>query len=67
MRQVLRDSTGKLLGWRQQTGRQVRGYAADGSPAGWYDTVMNATYDRSGRLIGRGDLLASLIVGVPNC
>jgi hypothetical protein len=62
MRQNLRNASGKLLGWRQQMGRQIRGYAADGSPAGWYDTVINATYDRNGRRVGTGDLLASLIV-----
>mgnify|MGYP006895666727 CR=1 FL=1 len=63
MRQNLRDGSGKLLGWRQQMGRQIRGYAADGSPAGWFDPAKNATYDRAGRRVGVGDLLASLIVG----
>jgi hypothetical protein len=62
MRQDLRNTSGKLLGWRQQVGRQVRGYAADGSPAGWFDPAINATYDRAGRRVGVGDLLASLIV-----
>ena len=62
MRQNLRDSSGKLLGWQRQVGRQIRGYAASGSPAGWYDPMMNATFDRNGRRIGIGDLLASLIV-----
>jgi len=27
MRQNLQDGSGKLLGWRQQVGRQIRGYA----------------------------------------
>lgn len=62
MRQNLRDSSGKLLGWRQQVGRQIRGYTANGSPAGWFDPVINATYDRAGRRVGIGDLLTSLIV-----
>lgn len=62
MRQNLRDSSGKLLGWRQQVGRQIRGYAADGTPAGWFDSAINATYDRNGRRVGSGDLLASQIV-----
>lgn len=43
-------------------GRQVRGYVADGSPAGWFDPAINATYDRAGRRVGVGDLLATLIV-----
>jgi len=62
MRQNLRDGSGKLLGWRQQVGRHVKGYAADGSPVGWYDPSLNATYDRNGRRVGSGDLLASLVV-----
>ena len=62
MRQDLRGSTGKLLGWRQQMGRQVKGFTATGSPVGWYDPLMNATYDRNGSRIGIGDLLTSLIV-----
>jgi len=62
MRQDLRDSTGRLLGWRQQMGRVVKGFVATGSPVGWYDPFMNATYDRNGRRIGIGDLLTSLIV-----
>ena len=62
MRQNLRDGSGKLLGWQQQVGRQIRGYAADGSPAGWFDPAINATYDRNGRRVGIGDLLASLMV-----
>ena len=63
MRQNLRDSSGKLLGWRQRVGRQIKGYSANGSPAGWYDPTINATYDRHGYRVGIGDLLTSLIVG----
>ncbi len=62
MRQNLRNNAGRLLGWRQQVGRQIRGYAANGSPAGWFDPAINATYDRNGRRVGMGDLLTSLIV-----
>lgn len=62
MRQNLRNCSGKLLGWRQRVGRQIRGYAADGSPAGWFDPAINVTYDRNGRRVGMGDLLSSLIV-----
>lgn len=62
MGQNLRDGSGKLLGWRQQIGRQIGGYAADGSPTGWFDPMINATYDRAGRRVGVGDLLATLIV-----
>lgn len=62
MRQDLRDSTGKLLGWRQQMGRLVKGFVATGSPVGWYDPLVNATHNSSGHRVGTGDLLTSLIV-----
>ncbi|CCW16268.1 hypothetical protein EBBID32_6010 [Sphingobium indicum BiD32] len=33
-----------------------------GALVGWYDTVANETRDHAGRLIGKGDMLATLIV-----
>lgn len=32
-----------------------------GALVGWYDTVTNETRDQVGRLVGRGDMLATLI------
>lgn len=62
MRQYLKDNSGNLLGWRQQMGRRINGYAPAGWLVGWYDPVMNATHDSHGHRVGSGDLLASLIV-----
>jgi hypothetical protein len=62
VRQNLRDNSGNLLGWRQQIGRRINGYTAAGWPVGWYDPVMNATYNSHGHRVGTGDLLASLIL-----
>jgi len=53
---------GKLLGWRVQSGRRILGHSHTGALVGWYDTAMNETRDQAGRLVGRGDMLAALIV-----
>jgi len=62
MRQEFRDRAGKLLGWREQSGRRIMGRNQAGALVGWYDTVANETRDQAGRLVGRGDMLATLIV-----
>jgi len=62
VRQEYRDRMGKLLGWRIQLGRRILGHIHTGAQVGWYDTVMNETRDQAGRLVGRGDMLAALIV-----
>lgn len=61
MRQEYRDRAGKLLGWREQSGRRIMGRSHTGALVGWYDTVTNETRDQAGRLVGRGDMLAGLI------
>ena len=38
------------------------GHIHTGALVGWYDTAANETRDQAGRLVGRGDMLASLIV-----
>ena len=62
MRQEYRGRMGKLLGWRVQSGRRVLGHIHTGALVGWHDTVTNETRDQAGRLVGRGDMLATLIV-----
>jgi hypothetical protein len=62
MRQYLRDSNGRLIGWREEgmAGR-INGRDANGRLAGWFDPVRQETRDAGGRLCGRGDLLAALL------
>ena len=60
MRQVYKDRDGRLLGWTDCAGARTTGRDRDGRLLGWYDVVRNETRDASGRLIGRGDLLARL-------
>ena len=60
MKQYLRDSNGRLIGWREEgaSGR-INGRDAAGRLVGWFDPARNETRDANGRLIGRGDLLAT--------
>jgi YD repeat-containing protein len=61
MRQYLRDSNGRLIGWREE-GMVGRINARDnaGRLVGWFDPARNETRDVNGRLLGHGDLLGSL-------
>lgn len=61
MRDYLRDSAGRLIGWREvgPAGR-INGRDGNGRFVGWYDPRRNETRDAHGRLISRGDLLGSL-------
>ena len=65
-RQELRDRFGRLIGWRQiLADGQVEGRDRYGRLVGTFDPRRSPphgeTLDRSGRCIGRGDLLATLI------
>ncbi len=61
MRQNYRDRTGMLRGWSEPVGNRINGRDRGGYLVGWYDPARDETRDRTGRLVGRGDLLVSLI------
>lgn len=61
MRQEYRDRTGMLRGWREEAGNRTNGRDRTGYLVGWYDLARDETRDRSGRLVGRGDMLVALI------
>lgn len=63
MRQEYRDHTGALRGWSEPSAGRINGRDRTGVLVGWYDPARNETRDRAGRLVGRGDLLVSLIWG----
>lgn len=63
LRQHYRDRSGRLLGWCERSGNRIHGRDRTGYLLGWYDIARNETRDRAGRLIGRGDMLAALIIG----
>jgi hypothetical protein len=65
-RQELRDRFERLIGWRQTLADgRIEGRDRYGRLVGTYDPRRSPphgeTFDRSGRYIGRGDLLATLI------
>lgn len=59
MRQDLRASNGKLIGWLENgIGGRINGRDAFGRLIGWYDPVRDETRDPTGRLVGHGNLLS---------
>ena len=60
-KEELRDANGQLLGYRQQNGVRIECWDATGHLKGYYDVRTDETRDQIGRLIGKGDLLTSLI------
>ena len=58
----LRDRTGRLLGSIEAVGRLLQAKDRNGSVVGWYDPRTNQTRDKSGIIVGTGDLLAALIM-----
>lgn len=63
MRQEYRDRTGMLRGWTESSGRRIKAHDRTGYLLGWYEPARDETRDRSGRLLGHGDMLAALIWG----
>ena len=61
MRQEYRDRTSSLLGYREERGDRIDCRDRTGSLIGSYYPACDETRDRFGRLVGRGDLLSSLI------
>ena len=62
MRDELRDASGRLLGWKQESGGRIEGRDAGGSLRGYYDPRSRETRRADGSLAGYGDLLSALIV-----
>lgn len=60
-KQYLRDKRGRILSWLDQVNDKI--YIRDwmGRICGWYEGKTNYTRDRQGRIVGRGDLLTTLL------
>ena len=61
-KQMLRDRRGRILGWTEDgvAGKlNIRDW--QGRLLGWYDTRRDTTHDKQGRLVGRGNLLTTLL------
>ena len=60
-RQELRDGSYRLLGWLEQVGDRIEARDYTGQLRGWYEPRSDQTRDRSGALVGTGNMLSSLI------
>lgn len=59
--ETLRDVGGRVVGMLQKTGSTTKLMNAVGRVLGWYDTKTNKTFDVSGRVLGMGNILTSLL------
>jgi hypothetical protein len=62
MNQELRDRNGSRIGTIKDEGNRQIIYDRNGSRLGYYDG--KSTYDRTGRRVGDGNLLTSLLVHI---
>lgn len=57
----LRDRMNRPIGSLVNDGHRIKGRDRLGRPVGWYDPESDQTRDRLGCVVGRGNLLATLI------
>lgn len=58
---TIRDASGKKLGEIRQQGNKQIAFDASGRKVGEYDEDQDVTRDRSGRKVGSGNQLSSLL------
>lgn len=61
MRQELKDSSGKVLGYVQRSGSKLVLYRSGGTNLGYYDEKSDSTRKSGGVLVGKGNLLPLLL------
>jgi len=62
MKNYIKNSSGRILGWTQDNGSIESAYDKSGKYLGKYDSRVNKTYDISGRLLSTGNTLSALII-----
>lgn len=63
--QILRDRNGKMIGQLTQLGENTRLANRNGKFMGYYNTKYDLTYDRNGKMVGRGNTLIMLLDNGP--
>jgi hypothetical protein len=58
---VLKDASGKRVGRIEDRGNKLEAFDETGRKVGEYDKSQDVTRDRSGRRVGQGNLLSSLL------
>jgi hypothetical protein len=62
MRKTLRDGSGNTIGYVQEVSPYRHElHAANGKLLGYYNPHLDQTFTASGRMVGHGNLLASLL------
>ena len=62
--QIIKNSLGYPIARIRKTGNREEIYNIQGAYLGYYDINSNKTYDSLGRLVGTGNLNASLITSL---
>ena len=57
--QILRDRSGNLIGRIRESGSRLQIHDRSGNLQGWY--TNGKTFDKSGNLVGHGNLLTQLL------
>jgi len=60
-REAIKDWQGKILGWVEWSGNKKWLSDFSGRRLGFYDKSLNKTCDFSGRQVGSGDILMTLL------
>jgi hypothetical protein len=61
MIQFLRDRNGKMIGQLKTQGDLIWLLNRNGIMQGRYNTKTDFTYDRNGKMVGRGNLVVTLL------
>lgn len=61
MNQMLRDRNGIVIGQLRWSGNNLRLYNRDGIYQGYYRKTNDMTYNRDGKMMGRGNMVVSLL------
>lgn len=60
MREVVKDASGKTVGYKVQQGSQVIVQDASGATLGRFEKNVNKTVDKSGKVLYSGDQTSAL-------
>ena len=60
-REPIKDWTGKIIGFTEWSGNKKWLSDFYGRRLGYYDRSTNKTYEFSGRMVGQGDIVMTLL------
>lgn len=60
-REKIQDYTGKIIGFTEVSGNKKWLYDFHGRKIGYYDSSLNKTCEWTGKIVGNGDILMTLL------